>query len=262
MYCPKCGNQNPDGAAFCSVCGAQFSAPAAAPSPMQSAAGAGAFATAGGASSLIKSFSPVQIVGIVAAVLALIFSLLPWVSINSTYVSGSQLASQGSNIVSNLTGQNYTLPAFDENYSVFGFPSLASTIDSYKSIENSIKSAADSIASSSGRSRAVPLAEPQYSSGGPAVSLYATMVAWIVSVILILVGLFQTISSRGSKGSVILIAGSAILALTGLIWAFGLYPGLVSSYASSGGANNAVICGVLAIVCLVCSIMSRKATTA
>ena len=37
MFCTKCGNQIPDGSAVCTICGAQFAAPQAAPQPAPAA---------------------------------------------------------------------------------------------------------------------------------------------------------------------------------------------------------------------------------
>jgi len=78
MFCPKCGEKNPEGSSFCTKCGASLAAPAAAPAPAPASAPS---AAAGGKTSGFAIAARVMgIVGIIffgpLAILAIIFGAI------------------------------------------------------------------------------------------------------------------------------------------------------------------------------------------
>lgn len=86
MFCPKCGHQNPDGAKFCAGCGSPFAQRIATPTPAQAAPAAHAKPSGFPKPNLNVStgFAPaIDIFGIgaaIAAVVALVFMFMPWIS--------------------------------------------------------------------------------------------------------------------------------------------------------------------------------------
>lgn len=275
MFCPQCGSQVPDGSAFCAQCGAKMQAPAA---PAGNATvpgmgkgpvfgggaqpfGAGAQTFGAGVVNLSGgAFNPLRIAAMVALVVALIFSLLPWYTSSQEAVTGSSYASAGAGLLSDLTGSSYSLPKFEETYSVFQFGSLASTASTYLNAQKQLLNALeDWTAEASGRAHVVGIANPQYADAGPAGSLLAVLVGWIIAAIVSVAGLVRAFVTRG-KGGLILVVGSALLALVAFGWSLIAYGGLVSErIAAAGGATNATICGVACLAAIVCVALSRTA---
>ena len=131
MFCPKCGNKIPDGAAFCPKCGAKFAAktaPAAAPaaktvkpskpapaartadpsakSANPSAAKSHTAPSGGGAG---MSFDAGAIVPLVVGVIAIILAFMPWFSPSASDLQASQYISDGANNISSFFGGDSTV---------------------------------------------------------------------------------------------------------------------------------------------------------
>lgn len=271
MFCPKCGNQLPDGSAFCSKCGAQL---AAAPKDSDPASGGRLKASAGdvavsahparpiwssAAQGASAAFPPLRIAAVAAAAVALLFALMPWFTTNSSAVTASGYASSGADFIAGLTGADVSMPEFEESYSVFQFGELASTVTTYLDAEAQIADAVEAAeADASGRARAIGLGAPQ-GSRKPAEALLLTMACWALSCIVLVVGAVRTFLARG-RGGLVLGIGAGLLATVALFWAFVSYAALESAgVAALGGATNAIICGAAAIVAIVCVAASRRA---
>ena len=256
MFCPQCGNQLPDGSAFCGKCGAQLgAAPASAP-----VAGArGPVAAAPKAPSAAGAFPPLRIAAIVAAAVALLFALMPWFTTSSAAVTASGYASGGADLLAGLTGADVSLPEFEESYSVFQFGELAATATPYLDAEAQIADAVEAAdAAASGRARAISLAEPQ-GSREPAEALLGAMVRWAASCLVVVAGAVCALATRGRNGLVLGI-GAGLLAAEAFAWAFISYGVLESAgLAASGGATNAIVCGVASLAAIVCVLISRQA---
>lgn len=148
MFCPKCGSQLPDAAMFCNKCGSQLAArqqgsPQAAPrpaAPRQAAPGASPFAnqpeanpfaapapapaaaaSRSAAGDLAGSMSGIGIGARVAAVVTVIFMLMPWLSVPFLRSAGSLLSNFG---ISTGTGPDYTM---------YGMGDVTQTLDSLSS---------------------------------------------------------------------------------------------------------------------------------
>ncbi|MEC4184972.1 zinc ribbon domain-containing protein [Adlercreutzia sp. R21] len=258
MFCPKCGNQLPDGSAFCGKCGAQLGA--AAPAPAASARGSAAAAPAAfRAPSAAGPFPPLRIAAIAMATAALLFALMPWFSTSSAAVTASGYASGGADLVAGLTGADVSLPEFKESYSVFQFGELAATATTYLDAEAQIADAMEAAeAAASGRARAISLSEPQ-GSRKPAEALFMAMVCWAAWCLVVVAGAVCALVTRGRNGLVLGI-GAGLLAAVSLAWAFGSYGVLESAgLAVSGGATNAIVCGAASIAVIVCVLVSRQA---
>ena len=99
MFCPKCGNQIPDGSRFCPKCGNQF-ATAAAPQSAQPAAQPSPYAAK--PVSATPATDVLKIARIVAAAVAIIAFFLPIVSIGAFGISASMSPMQmatGANVM-------------------------------------------------------------------------------------------------------------------------------------------------------------------
>ena len=124
MFCPKCGNQIPDGAAFCPKCGNKFAnkpapapaahaaapakpatakkaAPAPAPSPAPKQAAPAAAAQK-------SSFNAMTVIPLILGVIALILAFQPWFSPSSSDLQASQYISNGANNLSSFFGGDST----------------------------------------------------------------------------------------------------------------------------------------------------------
>ncbi|MEC4176571.1 zinc ribbon domain-containing protein [Adlercreutzia sp. R7] len=258
MFCPQCGNQLPDGSAFCGKCGAKLGA--AAPAPAASARGSAAAAPAAfRAPSAAGPFPPLRIAAIAMAAVALLFALMPWFSTSSAAVTASGYASGGADLVAGLTGADVSLPEFKESYSVFQFGELAATATTYLDAEAQIADAMEAAeVAASGRARAISLSEPQ-GSRKPAEALFMAMVCWAASCLVVVAGAVCALVTRGRNGLVLGI-GAGLLAAVSLAWAFGSYGVLESAgLAVSGGATNAIVCGAASIAVIVCVLVSRQA---
>ena len=215
MFCPKCGNQLPDGSAFCGRCGNKLpSVPGATPAPGPrppagfQGHGIGSFAPAPAFSSAgFAVADPMRIVLTILVVVSLVFTMLPWFEPNSTV----KTASYGANMLDDAlveaaswAGINYgggTFPAFEDSYSPMQFLDLASTVGAYERAAGQFEkykaeaeeALADLQDSLSGRQRAkvVGLADPQYSEGNLTLQLALDVAffVWLVGVILLVVGI-------------------------------------------------------------------------
>lgn len=259
MFCPQCGNQLPDGSAFCGKCGAQLGA-APASAPVAGARGPVAAAPAAfKAPSAVGAFPPLRIAAIAAAAVALLFALMPWFTTSSAAVTASGYASGGAELIAGLTGADVSLPEFKESYAPFQFGELAATATTYLDAEAQIADAAEAAeAAASGRARAISLAEPQ-GSRKPAEALFGAMVRWAASCLMVVAGVVCALATRGRNGLVLGI-GAGLLAAEAFAWAFGSYGVLESAgLAASGGATNAIVCGMASLAAIVCVLISRQA---
>lgn len=271
MFCPKCGNQLPDGSAFCGKCGAQLGASKAsaaktAPSASKARPASAAAKTqatrstrSAGAQGALTAFPPLRAAAVVAAAIALLFALMPWFSTSSVAVTASGYASSGADLVAGLTGADISMPEFEESYSVFQFGELASTATAYLDIEAQIADARKAAeAEASGRARAIGLGAPQ-GSRKPAEALLLTMACWALSCVVLAVGAVRALLTRG-RGGLVLGIGASLLAAVSFFWAFVSYGVLESAaIAASGGATNAIVCSVAAVAAVLCLVASRKA---
>ena len=108
MFCPKCGNQQPDGTRFCGVCGAPLGAPT-------TGAPAGGAPTPGAFVPPQQPFSPagargasgVNVYGLIAAVvavLAVVFLNQPWLTVSGFGASMELTVGQMNDYVGRLAG--------------------------------------------------------------------------------------------------------------------------------------------------------------
>lgn len=240
MFCPKCGNEVPDGAAFCSQCGNKFESVASGPVNAGAGAGAGATAakakSAGGATGL--KLTPVGIAAAVIAVVALIFSLMPWFEISPqmSYVSGaaSGLASGVSSLFGG-SGSSGSSLAFEDSYAVWNLIGMA---DSFKEYAN--------VYSSFGGSKA--------SGAAMVISIFswACLILWVVTVVLTIWG---AIGAFVKGGMGILRAACVFMAITVIV--FYVFAGAMES--DTGTANAMpVICLILSVVAFCCSFAAKK----
>lgn len=237
MFCPKCGNQVPDGSAFCGQCGNKFenvpNAPAGAPAP----AGVAKAAAGSSATSSLK-LTPVGIAAAIVAVVALIFSFMPWFEISSqmSYVSGaaSGLASGVSSLFGGSSSAGSSL-SFEDSYAVWNLIGMA---DSFKEYAN--------IYSSFGGSKA---------SGAVVITMlfsWACLILWLVSLVLTIWGAIAAFA-KGSVG--ILRTSSIFMVITVVVFYI-----FAMSTDDIGSANAMpIFCLILSIASLVCSFAAKKA---
>lgn len=224
MFCPKCGNNVPDGAQFCAKCGNKISAAPASPTPSAGVSSGPAVKVP----SASGGVNVMRIVALVAAVIALIFACMPWLETSMYLQAGGQLGNALGQLGSALSGKSYSMATFDETYMPLGFFGLAGGLSQYLG--------------SQGTSYLLLL-------GGVAVF-------WIVGVVLTIIGAIGTLRSSG-KGKGLFVTGTVILALTAI--AFSLFYGsLVSSNVAVGTPTNAMICAVAAIVAAVLANLGKK----
>lgn len=255
MFCPKCGAQLPDGSAFCSKCGVQIKAPAntantagaaspanaASAAPAQTAAvaqpasaSATPSVTPGAARSQAKApsaggFATIQIAALAAAVLALIFALLPWFESSDLLLAAGAASSTLGDIGSMLTGRAVSSMSFDESYSVFGFPGLAGMIT-----QNGWGAA-----------------------GAPFMIVFAL---WLIGFIVLAIGAVLLVLHKKPYKPV-MIAGGIIMALVAIIWIFS-YGGLTSYAIAKGAPVFAILCFIASLAAVGCAIASKPAAGA
>lgn len=223
MFCPKCGENLPDNAAFCGNCGNKIEArkaPAATPKSPRVTGGSpkAAPVAAGGLSAL-------KIAAMAVAAIAVVFAFLPWFESSTTLQNIGAIGNGIGQFGSAITGKNYHIASFDETYSVIGFLGLAGDLS-------------------------------QYSSSTPAPIFIIAFIAWLVGVILTVIGVIVMLAtSRHSKA--LLVAGTIVLALTALAWTF-MSAGLADEGYAAGIATNAIICAVLSIIAAILAIVAKK----
>lgn len=237
MFCPKCGNQVPDGAAFCGQCGNKFENAPSAPTGTPASAGT-LKGTAGPSATPSLKLTPVGIAAAIVAVVALIFSFMPWFEISSQMSMVSGAASGIASGVSSLFGGSSTAGSslsFEDSYAVWNLIGMA---DSFKEYAN--------IYSSFGGSKA---------SGAVVVTTlfsWACLILWLVSLVLTIWGAIAAFA----KGSVGILRTSSILMIVTVV----VFYIFAMAMGSDTGSANAmpVLCLILSIVSFVCSFMAKK----
>ncbi len=221
MFCPKCGNQLPDGSAFCGKCGAQLSQP--------NAGGA----RAGTASpTFAVGISPVAIVGVVFAAVAVILSLMPWFEVYAEYASLTSYVDQAASFFG--LGSSDSL-SFDEAYAPWALPGFAGTFSEYASLYGALGgSDADAIAAI------------------VAITCWACTLLWAVAAVLLVVGVIGVL--RGSGRTPMLAA--AVVAVVCAV-AFLVFSGMASDIGE--GTVMPVLFAAASIAAAVCAFVGRRA---
>ncbi len=138
MFCPKCGNQLPDGSAFCGKCGAKLgtskgvtpavgvagSAPSTPTAPNAASSRSAASAVAS------TKISPLAMAAAVLAAVAVVLSLLPWLEVDPMVSAASGYAGG----FASLLGADEGSFSFDESYAVWALPSFAGAFGDYASL--------------------------------------------------------------------------------------------------------------------------------
>lgn len=231
MFCPKCGNTLPDGAAFCGGCGNKI-ATEAKPAAVGVVGGPAVAAPVGAVPASKGKLSSTQLATIIVAVIALIFAFMPWFETSSALLSYGTGIDALSNFGSSLTGKNYGSLNIEESYSPVAFFELSKSVwhlpaGGIKSLEG-------------------PLDAP----------CGFTELFWILGVAIVVLGLIVMLASaKRSVGA--LIAGSAILGLTSIVWNF-IYPSLVSGGYAKGWPFNALLCAAACIAVIVLAATAKN----
>lgn len=237
MFCPKCGNQVPDGSAFCGQCGNKFeSVPSATPS------GSFAVAKPAGAQAGTAPALKTNGMGIAVAVLsvvALIFSFMPWFDISSQMLglagAASGLASGVNALFGSATGSYAPTMDVEESYTVWNLIGLADAFKSYAQAYSSL-----------GGSRAAGAAM--------VISIFswACLILWVVTLVLTIWG---AIAAFVKGGMGILRAACVFMVITVIV--FYVFAGAMES--DTGTANAMpVICLILSVVAFCCSFAAKK----
>lgn len=265
MFCPQCGNQLPDGSAFCGKCGTKLNAPsqpAGGVSPAPGTTGArpaSARVLAMPAvlpTAAVSATSPLRVLLAVVAAIALIFSVMPWFNTASSVQSASSLAAQGAEFLGSMTGQSYDLPELQESYAPWQFNQLASDFKAYRDALDSLNSAVSNLAGAlSGQAQVVEIAEPQMAAlDGGILGLSLIFLLWVVGFLALLVGAIATLA-RG-RGKLIVVVGGIALVVAGLVWA--AIAGGMGDIAGPASASPA-ICTIAAAAVVVLALTQPKA---
>lgn len=218
MFCPKCGNSLPDGAAFCGSCGHAFQEPAKAVAPPAHTAGVHSRAATSN-----LNLSGTQILAIVFAVVAVVFALMPWIVPSDTLITAGKA---GSAISSFMTMGNYSTANFEDAYTMFALTDFLDDLSSYW-----------------GSSR---------SGGSP--TLIIMMGAWAGGLILLIVGAILLLLK---KSKALLIIGAMVMIALALYYNFYFYAAFVAGGYTNSCANP-LICAFACSVALILSIASKK----
>lgn len=166
MFCPGCGAKIDDGARFCPVCGQQIQAataapaqpapaaqpvPAAQPQPGPAFAAAPAMRAAAPVSVAQPALSITRIIPCALAVIAIVFSFMPWFNTSPWVMQASSYASQGANFLSQLAGQDTDYSSslgFDESYNVWSLGKAGEIAATYTDMYGSTFHLASSLSDS------------------------------------------------------------------------------------------------------------------
>lgn len=227
MFCPKCGNNVPDGATFCNKCGNRFDS---APVATASNVGTGAINVPSASGGAKLSTSPLAIVSAVCTILAIIVTLMPWYEFSSSISA----ISSGISGAASWFGMSDNSLAFQDEYSVSSLIGFANTYSQYASVLNSMGS------SQAGTSSAL-------------ITLFswACFILWIVALFLSVWGALLAII----KGNVGILRTASIFML--------VLPLLFYVFVNMGGSNGEatvmpMICLILALAALGCSFRAIK----
>ena len=236
MFCPKCGNQIPDGSAFCGKCGNKFEdtrKPTTTPSvPAGTAASSGA--------GFALHTNGVGVAAIVLVIIAIITTFMPWFDISSqmSFVGGaaSGLTSGLSSLAGGSGGAGNSFD-FEDSYAVWTLVGLADTFNSYAEFYSAF-------GGSDARAASAIM-------GGFS---WICLILWIVSMAFAIWGSVCALA-RGSMG--LLRTGCVLLVVTTMV--FYVFTGAMSS--DTGTANAfPMLCSLLSIAAFVCSfVVKRKA---
>lgn len=226
MFCPKCGNEVPDGAAFCGQCGNKFEARGAARQQVSSQAPGIRNASSK------PSIQSAAIAAAVCAALCIVFSLLPWFELSASMMTVSGYASGAASFFGASSGTM----EFEESYSVWNIMGLASTFSDYAS-------AYSSLGINSGASGAAALIT---------ILSWGCFALWLVAAILLLWG---CISALWRHAVAALRAGSVVMVVA--VIAFYAFAGALGADTGSATAFP-IVCAVLAVVAFACSFGVRK----
>lgn len=280
MFCPGCGAKIDDGARFCPVCGQQIQAataapaqpapaaqpvPAAQPQPGPAFAAAPAAHTAAPVSVAQPALSVTRIIPCALAVIAIVFSFMPWFNTSPWVMQASSYASQGANFLSQLAGQDTDYSSslgFDESYNVWSLGKDAAAAVTYQSMCDSASDLASSLSSSyyddysdSGHGHAVSITNPNYrkvSSGGVSFISMAVTAFWALGMLATIAGIVLYLT-QGLK--VVLPAGCGLMVLSVLAFEL-LYVNMMSAIGSA--ATTPIFTALFAIAAAVLTFVLRE----
>ena len=181
-------------------------------------------------------FSPLTIVGLVLAAVALLLALMPWVNVNSSLVSAGSVANGVAKGVSSLTGANTGDWSFKSGYSPMQFVDLGNTVSNYEGAASTLKSVLGSSKSSSDQ--------------GTSNTIYLTFGLWLLCFGVTVAGGIATFFSH-KRNPVALAFGLSLLTLFSF--------GYVIMYFSFGSFVSdkiplfAYLCGLVAAAGTICS---------
>ena len=180
MFCPKCGNQIADGAKFCPKCGNAIAAAPVAATPAQPAPQTAPAASPVAAAPAHSAFDIARIVPAIPAVLAMVFACMPWIIVDQSVVSASNFVGGFAGF---LTGTASSAHSFAESYSAWQFGEAGRMLEYYGA------------------------------SSGAGTLFTLLMIAWVVSMILLAVGIILQLAS-GKRS--LLMTGFVAMTLTGV----------------------------------------------
>ena len=283
MFCPGCGAKIDDGARFCPVCGQQIHAATAAPAratapaqPVSAAqpqpgpafAAAPAVHAAAPVSVAQPALSITRIIPCVLAVVAIVFSFMPWFNTSPWVMQASSYASQGANFLSQLAGQDTDYSSslgFDENYNVWSLGKAGEVAVTYQSMCDSASDLASSLSDSyyyddysdSGHGHAVSITNPNYgkvSSGGVSYISMAVTAFWALGMLASIAGIVLYLT-QGLK--VVLPAGCGLMVLSVLAFEL-LYANMMSAIGSA--ATTPIFTALFAIAAAVLTFVLHEQT--
>ncbi|MFR8149042.1 zinc ribbon domain-containing protein [Adlercreutzia equolifaciens] len=245
MFCPKCGNQLPDGSAFCGKCGARLGATGA---PKASGGGAAVRAQAqrkvaaskapsarsaaspAGAPASATKVPPLAMAAAVLAAAAVVLSLLPWLEVDAAVSAVSGYAGG----FASLLGAGEGSFSFDESYAVWALPSFAGAFGDYASLYGAL--------GGEGAGAASALV------GGAA---WGCLLLWLAGAVLLVLGAVR-IAKSGRKGA--LVAGGIVMAACAAVLCglSALLDGIASATAFP------LVCLAASIAAAVCALAAKK----
>lgn len=242
MFCPKCGNQLPDGSAFCGKCGAQLGAPAgsapaagaggrpaACPMPAKAAVPNTAPSRPSASSAAAKA-PALAVVAAVLAAAAVALSLLPWLEVDPVVSAASGYAGG----FASLLGAGEGSFSFDESYAVWALPSFAGAFGDYASLYGAL--------GGEGAGAASALV------GGAA---WGCLLLWLAGAVLLALGAARIVRS-GRRGA--LVAGGVAMAVCAA--AFCGLSGLLDDIASATAFP--LMCLAASIAAAVCALAAKR----
>ncbi len=298
MFCPNCGTQVADGVAFCGNCGTPMGAPAQpspaapvppaaqpasaprqvmSPTPRRGAAPQGAPATQfapnrpGAArpvshrpapSALIGSFTPLQLGALVAAIVAVICALIPWIGVNPeiTTLYNTNVANLQSSLNSmSSTAGLVTLPLLDGSMNFFGLAGFANEW-------GEVFKQTSMMGSSAGYVAGTPASPQDLINAVGIISTSFTIlgVVWVAAMLLVVAGGVRYFLTGGQKRG-LFYAGVIFLGQLGIIFScvYGTIGALTLTVVTASIASiPCILCIIACIVALTLALVAGKATPA